>query len=583
MQHLFDELRRRQVFRVAAAYSVIAWLVVQAASIAFPAFGAPGWVMRVLIALVVFGLPIALILAWAFELTPAGVQRAEPSRERLLDPLAPRAAAWMGLGILVGLVALGFYGWQRPVPAPLTPEIGEAGVEQGSIAVLPFVNLSSDPEQEYFSDGLTEELLNVLAQLPELKVASRTSAFAFKGKDVGIDSIARALNVTHVLEGSVRKADGRIRISAKLIEAATGYHLWSQSYDRDLLNVFAIQDEISRAILHQLQLRLPGGAAAVLAKQETLDPEAHALVLRGMAAARDHSEASGARAEQLFREAIARDPDYARAHALLAERLMWRAYWRQTPREGYELARASADRALALDPALSEAHVVRGRIADLHEWDFPLADHHLRQALTASPGNSVARQARAWLLMRLGQRDEAIEEARRATELDPLSAPARNTLGLTYLYSGQPGAAADAFQVAIAIAPEYPAAVGNLAMSYSFLGRHDEAIRAAERHRQLNPQGGWALTTSGRVYARAGRTAEAEEILAGLLAEPGVPPYRLATLYAALGDRARTLDMLERAVAERDDNASWLAVTPEFDALREDARFERLLRSGGLR
>ncbi|MBW3660532.1 MAG: adenylate/guanylate cyclase domain-containing protein [Gemmatimonadetes bacterium] len=493
--------------------------------------------------------------------------------------LSRRSIAIMVAAVAVAISLTGLVAWSLREPPGA---IAVAGVVEPAptIAVLPFENMSSDPEQEFFSDGLTEELLNVLAQVPGLRVAARTSSFAFKGTNVPIDSIGRALRVAHIVEGSVRKVDGRVRIKAQLIDAATGYQLWSRSYDRELVDIFAVQDEISRAIADQLRVDLAGDAP--LAKQETADPEAHALVLRGRAVARQGTPESYVEAVGLYRQAIERDPEYARAHALLADRLMWQAYFRYIPREGYEEARAAVDRALALDPELAIAHTVRGVIANLHDWDFSRADEHFLRSLSLGPGDPAVHYSRALLLMRLGRREEAIQAAHRAVELDPLSF-AEHNLGLMYLYAGRTERAAEAFEAALALAPDSPHVLANLARAYSWLGRHADAIRTVERARARAPGAHVTLASLAQVYALAGRGSEAERALATLLEQPEVSPFRVATVHAALGDRERTLAMLEKAVEERDDHASWLAVTPEFDGVRDDPRFERLLRRAGLR
>ncbi len=473
-----------------------------------------------------------------------------------------------------------------PVAATAGAPLAAAGppsapaAEQGSIAVLPFVDMSQAKDQEYFSDGLTEELLNVLAQIPALRVASRTSAFSFKGKEVGIDSIARALHVRNVLEGSVRKAGDRVRITAQLIDAKTGFHLWSETYDRDLKDIFAVQDEISKAIVDALRIELAGGENAPLAKQETADPEAHTLLLKGIAALR---QGAFAEAERLFRQAIQRDPGYARAHAELANTLMLRATFRQIPLEaGYAQARAEAEHALALDPGLSEAHTVLGGIADVHDWDFAAAEEHFRRALAANPGDAWAHSLRAWLLMRLGKPEEAFREARRAVELDPFSAVAYIGLGAMYAHTGQPQPAVEAYQAALALAPNSAPISANLAFIYSDLGRHADAIRSAERARSLDPEDHFTLTALGYAYARAGKRPEAERALAALRSKPEVSPYLIATVYAGLGDREHAFELLEQAVKQRDDLVPDLGVEPVFKDLRSDPRFARLLRKIGL-
>ena len=491
----------------------------------------------------------------------AGVAVALVSRSgKTADPLA---AAIVGGPAAPGVLAA--------APAP----------EQGSIAVLPFADMSPANDQEYFSDGLTEELLNVLAQIPELRVAARTSSFSFKGKNLPVDSVGRALKVGHVLEGSVRKAGDQVRITAQLIDAKTGFHMWSETYDRELKDVFAVQDEISKAVAEQLRLKLAPGEQ--LAKQETTSPEAHTLLLKGIAAHRQSTRESFAEAERLFRQAVERDPRYAQAHARLSNTLMLRAYNRHVPlEEGYARARAAAERALALDPKQSEAHAVLGRIADTRDWNFAAAEAHFRRALEANPGDARGRSLRAWLLMRLGKPEEAVREARRATELDPLSMAAYNNLGAMYSYAGQPQKAVEAFEAALALAPNAVPIASNLALSYSDLNRHADAIRTAERARALDAKDSFTLASLGYVYGRVGKRAEAERALAALRGQPDASPYLIATIYAGLGDRERAFGMLEQAVEKRDDSVPDLGVDPVFNDLRGDPRMQRLLQKIGL-
>ncbi|CAA9350685.1 MAG: Adenylate cyclase [uncultured Gemmatimonadetes bacterium] len=573
-----DQIKQRKLFQWAFAYLAGAWLILQVLGLLAQPFAWPDLVLRAATVLLGIGFFAVLILAWYHG--EQGRQKASGVELLML------AGILMIAGVAVALVSRG--GKDGSPGAALSAGAAAPGglaaapaTEQGSIAVLPFVNMSPDKDQEYFSDGLTEELLNVLAKIPALRVAARTSSFSFKGKNLPVDSVARALKVGHVLEGSVRKAGDQVRITAQLIDAKTGFHLWSETYDRSLKDIFAVQDEISKAVAEQLRLKLAPGET--LARQETTDPEAHTLVLRGIAAHRQGTRESFAEAERLFRQAIQRDPRYAQAHARLASSLMVRAYHRHIPVEaGYAQARTSAERALALDPKQSEAHSVLGRIADTHDWNFAAAEAHFERALEANPGDARARSLRAWLLMRLGKSEEAVRAARRATELDPLSMAAYNNLGAMYSYAGQEQRAVESFNAALALAPDAAAVTANLALSYSDLGRHAEAIRTAERARTLDPEDHFTLATLGYVYGRAGKQAEAERALTALRAEPEVSPYLIATIYAGLGDKERTFGMLEQAVKQRDDSVPDLGVDPVFKDFRGDPRFARLLQKIGL-
>ena len=570
----FDRIKERKLFQWAFAYLAGAWLILQVLDLMAQPFAWPDLVLRAATVLLGIGFFAVLVLAWyhgeqgrqkasgvellmlAGILLIAGVAVAWVSRDgKVTSPAAATAGGPAGPGVLAA------------APAP----------EQGSIAVLPFVNMSPDKDQEYFSDGLTEELLNVLAQIPELRVAARTSSFSFKGKNLPVDSVGRALNVGHVLEGSVRKAGDQVRITAQLIDARKGFHLWSETYDREVKDVFAVQDEISKAVAAQLRLKLAPGEK--LAKQETTSPEAHTLLLKGIAAFRQGSRESSAEAERLFRQAIQRDPRYAQAHARLATTLVRRAYQRHIPMgSGYAQARAAAKRALALDPKQSEAHTVLGSIADFYDWNFAAAEAHYRRALEANPGDARAHSLRAWLLMRLGES----EEAHRAVELDPVSMPAYNNLGAMYSYAGQPQRAVEAYQAALALAPEAAPVASNLALSYSDLGRHADAIRTAEQARALDAEDSFTLAALGYIYGRAGKRAEAERALAALRANPEVSPYLIATVYAGLGEKERAFGMLEQAVEKRDDFVPDLGVDPVFNDLRGDPRMQRLLQKIGL-
>jgi Flp pilus assembly protein TadD len=396
-----------------------------------------------------------------------------------------------------------------------------------------------------------------------------------------VDSVARALRVGHVLEGSVRKAGDQVRITAQLIDAASGFHVWSETYERSLDDVFAVQDEISRAVAAQLRIELAGDAP--LAQEATADPEAHTLVLRGRAIYQRGTREAMAEAARLYREATLRDPGYAQAHARLAGVLMVQANYRYVPRdEGFAEARALAERALGIEPCLSEAHTVLGRIADTYEWRFAAAEKHLMRAVDCNPGDARARSLYAWILMRLGRPEESLREARRAVELDPLSMPAFNNLGAMYAYAGLLQRALEASEIALSLAPGAASVAANLAVTYLDVGREADALRLADSARALEPEDHYPLAVLGYVRARMGRRIEAEEALAELRGKPEVSPYLIATVYAGLGDRDSVFQWLERAVEVRDDAAPDLGVDPTFAEYRGDPRMRRLLGRIGL-
>ena len=403
---LFDELKRRRVFKVAAAYVVVAWLAVQAASIGFPAFDAPPWAMRVFILVVALGFPLALVLAWAFEITPEGVRRESA-------PVGNKRV-FTAAGILA-VLAIGWYVVQRP-----SSHAGEADAR--SIAVLPFVNMSNDPAQEFFSDGIAEELLNQLAQIPDLMVAARTSAFQFKGKNLDVADIGRKLNVAHVLEGSVRKDGTRLRITAQLIKSGTGFHMWSQTFERDASDVFKVQDEISTAIAKTLESKLSGRSAETAAAK-TADPAAYSdyLLARSLLARRVGDSLPLAIAA--FDRAIARAPEYSPARSGRAFALAIEPGWSATLSVDatFPKAMADAEEAMRLDPGNAEAHMVRGILRSVHQHQQLAADADFERALALAPGNVDILNFVGDNLEFTGKLRAAERLKRQAMALDPLA------------------------------------------------------------------------------------------------------------------------------------------------------------------
>jgi len=577
-ESVLERLKRRKLVQWAVAYLAGSWLLLQVLSLLAQPFAWPDLVLRAATVLLAIGFFAALIIAWYHG--ERGVQRASGVEILMLAGILVIAGAAVAL---VGRSYARRGGSPPPVRGPAGTATAAAG-DQGSIAVLPFANLSSDPQQEYFSDGLTDELLDALTQVPGLRVASRTSAFAFKGKGVGVDSIARALRVANVLEGSVRKAGDRVRITAQLISASSGYHVWSETYDRELKDVFAVQDEISRAIVAALELKLAAGNVGPrLVKEETRDPAAHDLVLQGDYFTRQGTRESLARAVDLFGPAIGRDPGYARAYAGLASVQAQQAYLRYGPREALtKAARAAAQKAVALDSSLAEGYYVLGTLAWQSDLDLRASEAHYRKAIQLNPGLAPPHSRHAWILMDLGKKEEALAEARRATELDPVSSGVLTNLGSMYFYARQADRALQAYRAAIVLMPEGQVPLDDYAMLLSELGRHEEAIRNAERSRALDPNDQFTLAVLALVYGRAGRRAEADQAVAALRAQPEPSPYLLATAYAGLGDKEQVFTQLARAVAERDEAVTDLGVDPVFDAYRADSRMRSLLDRIGL-
>jgi len=400
---LLAELKRRNVFKVGGAYLVVAWLAVQAASIGFPTFDAPVWVLRVFILVLMLGFPIALVFAWAFDMTPEGVklEAAPVGNKRIFSAAA----------VLVALALAWYYVGQ--------PALRGGGADARSVAVLPFVNMSADPAQEFFSDGIAEEILNRLAQFPDLKVAARTSAFQFKGKNLDIAEIGRQLKVSHVLEGSVRKAGTRLRITAQLIDSKSGYHLWSETYERDAADVFKVQDEISNAIATALEAKLSGRPPSVTVR--AADPVAFDDYLQGRAFFAQRVGDNLKLAVAAYDRALARDPNYSMAHSGRAFALAVSQFWVPwLPFEtGNAQALAAADEALRLDPNNAEAYLVRGIIKS---GSFKVAESQadFERAYKLAPGSVDVLNFYGDDLEFRGDLRRAERMKRQAMALDPL-------------------------------------------------------------------------------------------------------------------------------------------------------------------
>jgi TolB-like protein len=436
--NFLSELKRRNVYKVAVAYAVIAWLLIQAASILLPTFEAPAWLMKAFVVVLAAGFVVALVIAWAFEMTPQGMKRTEDvGADEVIPQWSGRKFAALTIVIAVGAAALLAFQLFRPkAPSAASSVAQPASVLSKSIAVLPFVNMSSDKENEYFVDGLTEEILNRLAQISALRVPGRTSSFAFKGKNTDLRQIGTELGVAHILEGSVRKSEGRLRITAQLVRAADGFHLWSQTFDRKLDDVFAIQEEIARAIAGALSVQLKLGIEGQT-ERPTQDMEAYDNYLQARTLIALRTPDSLRRATLLLEHAVQRDPSFAKAWAYLADvHASDRFFGLGAMKESLDKAEKEARQALALDDSIAPAHaalaeMLRGRF----QWLAAEAEN--RRAIELSPGDADIHAHYAALLKTVGHMDAALAQARRASELEPLAWIPPLFEGLIHLSHGE--------------------------------------------------------------------------------------------------------------------------------------------------
>jgi serine/threonine-protein kinase len=455
-----------------------------------------------------------------------------------------------------------------------------------AIAVLPFANMSTDPENEYFSDGITEELINVLTKIDGLRVVSRTSAFAFKGKREDVRAIGRQLDVNHVLEGSVRKAASRIRITAQLIAVDSGYHLWSDTYDRQLEDVFAVQDELSRAIAGALKVRLLGDTLAPLVQKPTNQVEAYTQYLKGRYHWNRRTEAELLKGLEHFQAALVLDPEYALAWIGVADSYNVLGFYSWlAPRASFPRAKEAAEHALALDDSLAAAHCSRAYARSYHDWDFRGAEADYRRAMALDPSYVTAPQFFGNLLTWLGRFDEAVATFRHAVELEPLSLICNAAVGWGQYHARRYDDAIGTLRATIELDAHFMIGHLWLGRAYVQAGMLDNAVREFETAAALSNRSAEAIGSLGHAHAVAGRRIEAGQILAELGQQSEqryVPQYIVAGIHAALGAPDAALACLERAFADRAHSLVFLRVDPVLDPLRTDSRLETLAKRVGL-
>ncbi len=577
MSNFYEELKRRNVVRVGIAYAVAGGLVIEVIDTITPRLGMPEWVPTFIIVAVLIGLPIALFYSWAYEITPQGLKKThEVDADPSITPSTGRKLDFIIIGMLV--LALGYFVWDKFGAEPGL-ESGQISAEAESglrtIAVLSFVNMSDDASNEYFSDGISEELLNLLSKIPELRVTSRSSAFSYKGKNIDIPTIATQLNVAYVLEGSVRKAGNRVRITAQLIEAGSDTHLWSETYDRTLDDIFATQDEIADKVVEQLKITLLGDAPKV----QAADPEAYALVLQARYLVRQFTPDAFEKAIALFEQALVIDPEYAAAWVGLA--LGYRSQTGQGLRpfdEGYKLARDAASKALALDPAYAPAHASLGWITRTYDHDFVVAAMHYEHALALDPANTNIISDTARMASNLGRLDQATALAEYVVARDPVNARGVDRLGLYYLYAGRLDEAIVSLQTALTLSPGSLGSYYLIGTALLLKGEPEAALAAVQKE----TSGSKRLNGLVTAYHALGDAAASNTALAELIEKyEQVSAYNIAYVLAFRGEADRAFEWLSKAVAYNDPGLSQIAIQPLFANIHDDPRWLPFLESIG--
>jgi TolB-like protein len=572
---LFAELKRRNVFRVAVAYIVVAWLLLQVGDTLAPALHLPDWVNSALAFFLILGFPLAIFFAWAFELTPEGLKlEKEVERDTSIAPVTGRKLDRAIIALLV--VALGYFIWQSQTVREEVEEVVATSAGKESIAVLPFENMSSDSEQEYFSDGLTEELLNLLAKIPELKVTSRTSAFFYKGKDIKLSDVGRELDVDHILEGSVRKSGQKIRITAQLIEVNSDAHLWSATWDRDLDDVFAIQDEIAAKVVDELRVQLLGE----LPHAEATNGDTYSLYLQARHTINQRTHESLLRGEELINKALEIDPDYAPAWVLKALIHSQQAdVGARLPTAVAPEARAAIDRALELAPDSAAAHALSGDLMISFENNYADAKVEFERALELDPFNVDALYQAAIYYAFIGRPEEALPLALAAKERDPLFTANHSTLSYVYAMLGRYEDAFEIIKERAEIAPESYGTYSYAANALIGLGRYDEALTWAKQERL----DGFKQTSLAIIHWYMGNREASDQAMAALLAQQsGGWDWQVVEAHAVRGEIDEAFAAMDAAYENKDSGLQLILGDRHLENLRSDPRYHAMVQKIGI-
>jgi TolB-like protein/Tfp pilus assembly protein PilF len=566
---VLDELKRRNVFRVGAAYLVVAWLVLQVVDTVSPMLELPATFGRAVLLLLAIGFIVAILVSWIYELTPEGLKREKDvDRSASITHTTGRKLDRVIIGVL-SLALLFFvldkFVWSDNVHVP-EEAIADAGNAPTTIAVLPFVNMSADPQQEYMSDGIAEEILNLLVRIPDLRVTSRASAFTFKGTGAGTQEIGSQLGVDHILLGSVRRSGDRLRISTQLVDVASDSPIWSETWERPLDDIFAIQDEVAEAVVENLQVRLFDAMPVV----DRTSPDAYALYLQALAFLNQRSTDSVLEAERLFLEVIGLDPDYLPAHLQLASTYMTgSATGSWHPKQARPKTEQVLNHILERDPDNAVAHAIRAQIAARVDFDWESARRHLDKAIAIDPNDPRVRGVRTMFAAFRGDRQTAIQLLEELRASDPLSMSTHYVLGQQYVQIGELNKAEESYRRAVRLSPGGSGVHFYLAMVLLKRGDYDAALREIE----LETRPGYLHTGRALIYETLGDSERATGELDEVIAIGDRWTYQIASVHAYFNEPDEAVYWLERAIERADTSLSLISGDPFMDNIRDDPRF----------
>ena len=573
--YFFTELKRRNVYKVAVAYAVVGWLLFQVTTQVFPIFEIPNWALRLIVLAIIIGFPIALVLAWAFELTPEGIKHTEDVD--LSDKRASKKRTWIYVTLIGAALsaALFFVGRLSAPNSSASP----AALPEKSIAVLPFENQNRDPDTDYLCDGIPESIINSLSELPKLKVMSRNSVFHYKGKDADAQTVGKELKVQTLLTGRVRQRGDSLTIGVELINAQDNSQLWGQQYSRKLADVFAVQEEIAKEVSDKLRLKLTGTEKEQLAKRPTENLKAFQYYMQGRAAAQRRTNADLLASVSYYEKALQEDGKYALAYAGLADAYANLGYYGSiAPIEGRRKAEEAARKALELDDKLAEAHAALGlAYIGFAPSNFSIGDKELGHAIELSPNLAVAHYNLGLSFIRQGRLDEASAELMKARALDPLSSVIARAVVIPYYFKRDYGRAFELLRQANELGPALSATweIGLFIRS----GSIKEAFAEIEKAKDARRNDPLLIYSAGMAYAASGKHAEALQSIKELEAIAGSSlstAHWIAKIYATLNDKENAFSWLERGLATGALGVFYKD-EPVWDPIRDDPRFEELV------
>jgi TolB-like protein len=572
-RNLFTELKRRNVYKVAVAYAVVGWLLVQVATQVFPFFEIPNWAVRLVVLIIIVGFPVALVIAWAFELTPEGLKRTEDV-DLAASQRQPRKRAWIFVVIIAGAMSLGLFFLGR-----YTAGAGRTGLLEKSIAVLPFDNQNRDPDIDYLCDGIPESIINSLSELPKLKVMSRNSVFHYKGKETDAPTVARDLKVQTLLTGRVRQRGDGLTIGVELINAQDNSQMWGQQYNRKLADVFAVQEEIAKEISAKLRLKLSGAEEEQLAKRPTENLKAFQYYMQGRAAAQRRTNADLLASVSYYEKALQEDSNYALAYAGLSDAYANLGYYGSiAPIEGRRKAEEAARKALELDDRLAEAHSALGQVdIAFAPSNFSTGDRELKHAIELNPNLAVAHYNMGLSFIRQGRLDEASTELLMARALDPLSSVIARAVAIPHYFKRDYARAFELLRQANEVGPPL-SATWEIGL-YIKNGSLNEAFAEIEKAKAARINDPLLVYSTGMAYAASGKQAEALQSIKELEAMAGASlstAHWIAKIYATLNDKEMAFSWLERGLATGALGVFYKD-EPIWDPIRDDPRFAALV------